>query len=129
MTVSRRSQGDEPDCRGQPDRLLELAVEAHRRRAVEHDADRDVVLGLEQADEQLPRAGVQRVVDAPVVVAGVVLAVVGEVDRRPEVGRAVLAGEAPGRAPARHELQPFQLGEQVERQQFERLRHPSPATQ
>ena len=91
-------EGDEADRRGQPRRLVELAVEAHRRRAVEDDAHGDVVLGLEQPDEQVPGAGVERVVDAAVVVARVVLAVVGEVERAdPKCGERCSPAKRPAR--------------------------------
>ena len=117
--VTRRYLSDDPD------RLAQLAVVAHRRRRVHQQAQVQLVLGLEQLDEQLPGPGVQGVVDPPVVVARVVFALVGEVQRVAEAGRAVLTGEPAGKAPPAGQLQPLQLGEQ---RRFEQFVHGPPRT-
>ena len=93
--------------RGQADAVLELrqllAVGvAHRRREVHDEVARQVRLGLELLDVEAVGLGEDVPVDVGDVVAGGVLAVLGELDREP----VIRAGVQPAQEPLDNELGP-----------------------
>ena len=118
-------QSDEPDGCRQTLRVQQLAVGAHGRRRVDQQPDVHLVVGLEQLDEQYVEAGHQVIVDEAKVVAGVVLAVVGEVERGAVAGRAVLTGQMAGQRSPGCELEPLETAQQRRRQQRHYRRLPA----
>lgn len=72
---------NETDCTGELGRTLQLVVRSHRRRRVDQQPDRQVVLGVIEPNEELVEARQRQIVDPAKVVTGLIFAEVGEVER------------------------------------------------
>jgi hypothetical protein len=108
---------DEAHGRGEAFRLHQLVANRHRGRGVDEEANRDLVVCLEQFDQDLVEPGHDVVVDASEVVARVVLAEVGEVDCVPVALRLVLATETTHQTVPAVELEALEPGHQCRAEQ------------
>ncbi len=106
-------QGDETEGRGETLRLVQLGSDTHGRRGVDHQTHRHLVVGFEELHQDLIEACHYVVVDAPEVVARVILAEVGEVDGVAEALRDVLPTEPPHQPVPALELKSLQPGHQL----------------
>jgi len=101
-------QCHEPEGGGQTFRLIQLALDGHRGRGVDQNANRHLVVRVEQLDQHLVQAGEDVIVDATEVVAGVIFAKVGEIDGAPVPLRTVLTAEATSESVSAVELEALQ---------------------
>src|SRR5204862_3748723 len=88
---------------------IELRRLRHRGADVEDQVDRQVLLFFEQAQEQAADALVRLPVDVPEVVAVGILAVIGEFDAAPALGRAPVGAITPGELAPRDDPDVFEL--------------------
>src|SRR5690606_37907706 len=122
--------------RAQPPGLIELAAvaEPHRARAIDDEVDAEIFFLFVQAHEQAPEALVDVPVDVAEVVAGGVVAVVGELDAAALLLRAPLGPHAAGEHPPADDRQGLELALEIVAKQLgslraraERLRRAAPA--
>ena len=92
---------------------LAAAAEAHAVRAIEQDVDVQVLLFLEALEQQVAVAGVDVPVEIPEVVAGRVLAVVGELDPAAELHRPPLREERTAEHALRDQREVFETRQEV----------------
>src|SRR5690606_1294054 len=71
-----------------PDRSFR-AVHLHRRRQIRHHLQRQLLFGFELTHHDHAQTGAQVVVDASIVVTGLIGAIVGEIEALPQPGGAV----------------------------------------
>jgi hypothetical protein len=104
--------------------LIELlpATEPHRRRAVEQEVDRQILLFLVQAHEQATEAVIHVPVDGTDVVAGHVVTVIGELDTAALLLAAALGAGAPAEHPAAHEREHLELALELVVEELHRVR-------
>ncbi len=92
---------------------LRRLAERHAPRAVQQEVDVQVFLFLEPLQQQLVVAGVEVPVEVAEVVAGRVLAVVGELDAAAQLHRPPLGQERAAKHPPRDQRQVFELLQEV----------------
>ena len=85
-----------------------LRAELHRPAGVEHQAAAEIGVGLELLDEEPIGPPVSAPVEPPQIVAGHVLAILGELDARPPMRAGMPARDGPQHRPPRKQRQPRQ---------------------
>ncbi len=112
-------QADEPQRRRELLGILQLGrlAKIHRQAGVDQREEVQVFFFEKQLDDELVEPGVQIPIERPQVVARHVAAKVGELDALPFALAPPLALHPPAKHLARDQLQPFELGHEVGREE------------
>jgi len=105
--VVRRQRHESEGCR-KTFGLIQLALDDHRGGSVDEDADRDLVVGFMELDQDLIETGEDVIVDSSKIVPGVVLTEIGEVHGVAVPLGAVLAAEPADQPMSTVELETLQ---------------------